>query len=124
MDVVSRPGLGIFFIFMLTTSNPADYSKKSLEGCTELIADLVEGAADLKKSFLYLEETAKKRRCPLNGQRMSELKDMMTVFQRQLMLEKTELEFLLAQKEDQEEVEAALKEHAEKRANANRRAQS
>ena len=40
------------------------------------------------------------------------------------MLEKTELEFLLAQKKDQEEVEAVLKEHAEKRANANRRAQS
>lgn len=109
---------------MSFTSNPAAYSKKSLEDCTELIAELIEGSADLKKSFLYLEETGKKRNCPLNHQRMSELKDMMAVFQRQLMLEKTELEFLIAQKEDQEEVEAALKEHAEKRANAGSRAQS
>lgn len=109
---------------MLTTSNPAAYSKKSLEDCTVLIAELIEGSADLKKSFLYLEETGKKRNCPLNHQRMSELKDMMAVFQRQLMLEKTELEFLIAQKEDQEEVEAALKEHAEKRANTGSRAQS
>ena len=109
---------------MLTTSNPAAYSKKSLEACTELIQELIEGSAEFKKAFLYLEETGKKHSCPLNEQRMSELKDMMTVFQRQLMLEKTELEFLLAQKKDQEEVEAVLKEHAEKRANANRRAQS
>lgn len=109
---------------MSTKTITAAYSKKSLESCTELIQNLIEESAEFKKEFLYLEETGKKHSCPLNEQRMSELKDMMTVFQRQLMLEKTELEFLIAQKEDQEEVEAVLKEHAEKRANAGRRAQS
>ena len=109
---------------MLNTSKPAAYSKKSVEYCKELIEELIDGSSEFHKAFLYLEATGKKLNCPLDQQRMSELKDLMTVFQRQLMLEKTELEFLIAQKEDQEEVEAILKELAEKRANAGRRAQS
>lgn len=122
MGVVSRPGLE-FFYFMLTTQKSAAYSKKSLESCTELIQDLIDGSTDFHKTFMYLEEAMKKVGGPIDMQRMSELKDLWSVSNRQLLIQKAELEFQISQLEAKEEVDAALKQHIEK-AKEGRRAQS
>ena len=60
---------------------------------------------------------------PIDMQRMSELKDLWSVSNRQFLIQKAELEFQISQLEAKEEVDAALKQHIEK-AKEGRRAQS
>lgn len=110
-DVLSRPGPEIFYKFMLNTSTPAACSRKALERSAKIIARLISQAADFNKTFLYLEQAViHNDRFPFSRQRMTELKDMMAVFQRQLMLEHTELMFRASQSDTAAEVDAFITE--------------
>lgn len=81
-----------------------------LETANEAMDTLIEGASEMYRAFLYLKRIHDDKGFPVDGQRLSELSQMMLSMRKMLFDQKAELDLTIAGIEDAREVEDWLSE--------------
>ena len=94
---------------MSNSQNP-QFSNKMLETANEAMDTLIEGASEMYRAFLYLKRIHDDKGFPVDGQRLSELSQMMLSMRKMLFDQKAELDLTIAGIEDAREVEDWLSE--------------
>ena len=89
---------------MSNNPNP-QFSNKMLETANEAMDTLIEGASEMYRAFLYLLRIHDDKGFPVDGQRLSELSQMMLSMRKMLFDQKAELDLTIAGIEDAREVE-------------------